>query len=103
MRAFLEEGEGDQRLLFHCPGCKMLHGPTVSGKGWEWNGSLETPTLNPSILVTGKRPIGPDDTWVDFRCHSYVREGRIEFLGDSTHNLAGQSMNLPDWEKGWKE
>ena len=31
------------------------------------------------------------------RCHSFVREGRIEFLSDCTHALAGQTVELPDF------
>ena len=32
------------------------------------------------------------------RCHSFVREGRIEFLGDCTHAMVGQTVDLPDIE-----
>ena len=32
----------------------------------------------------------------NIRCHSFVRSGRIEFLSDSTHALAGQTVDLPD-------
>lgn len=28
-------------------------------------------------------------------CHSFVRDGQIEFLGDCTHSLAGQTVPLP--------
>lgn len=28
-------------------------------------------------------------------CHSFVREGRIQFLGDCTHRLAGHTVDLP--------
>ncbi len=31
-------------------------------------------------------------------CHSFVRDGRIEFLGDCTHKLAGQTIELPEVE-----
>ena len=30
-------------------------------------------------------------------CHSFVRNGRIEFLGDCTHGLAGKTVDLPKW------
>ena len=29
-------------------------------------------------------------------CHSFVREGKIEFLGDCTHALKGQTVDLND-------
>ena len=109
-RATLERSEGEVRLLFHCPGCQMLHGPRVEGEAgvWQWNGSLELPTLSPSILVSGKRPRPGQDPasgepWPDFVCHSFVRDGRIQFLGDCTHALAGQTVDLPGWEDGWAD
>ena len=32
---------------------------------------------------------------VEVRCHSFVTDGRIQFLSDSTHVLAGQTVDLP--------
>jgi hypothetical protein len=29
-----------------------------------------------------------------------VRAGQIEFLGDCTHALKGQTVALPDWPQG---
>jgi hypothetical protein len=31
-------------------------------------------------------------------CHSFVTDGRIQFLTDSNHALAGQTVDLPDVE-----
>jgi hypothetical protein len=31
-------------------------------------------------------------------CHSFITDGRIQFLGDCTHRLAGQTVPIPDWE-----
>lgn len=84
-------------LLFWCPGCRELHAvwlapmpnPTT-GAVWTWNGSTDRPTFSPSILVhgfTNGRIFQP-------RCHSYVRDGVIEFLGDCEHDLAGRSERL---------
>jgi hypothetical protein len=91
-------------VRFYCPGCKELHCvPVVPGArrpNWEWNGSLDTPTLSPSIL----RRTGPfpEDAKVPNLnaerlqvCHSFVREGHIQFLSDCTHELAGQTVPLP--------
>lgn len=33
------------------------------------------------------------------RCHSFVRDGKIEFLGDCTHEMAGTTIELPDVDK----
>lgn len=61
--------------------------PGFTGPSWEYNLNPEKPTLEPSILATA----GPG--WV---CHSFVRDGRIQFLGDCTHSLAGQTVDLPE-------
>lgn len=99
----------DGRVIFYCPGCKTHHGPIVDGsRGWTWNGSLESPTFSPSILVRGTVPITDDEharimagETVEPKplvCHSFVREGRIEFLSDCTHELAGQTVEIPDFD-----
>lgn len=80
---------------FMCPGCKCSHGVRVKSDGtpgpvWGWNGSIEKPTFNPSILVRWNTPKG------ERRCHSFVRDGKIQFLSDCTHALAGQTVELPE-------
>jgi len=32
-------------------------------------------------------------------CHSFVTDGRIQFLTDCTHALAGQTVDIPDFDK----
>lgn len=76
-------GDGSSVLIM-CPGCNTGH---VFDNRWNFNGSLELPTFTPSMLVEGS-PAGS-------RCHSYVTNGRIQFLGDSTHKLSGQTVDLP--------
>lgn len=81
-------------LLFWCPGCHELHGvwtesPNPTTKAlWTWNGDLILPTFSPSVLVLGV-------AGVQFRCHSFIRDGVIEYLADSEHTLAGKKMSLP--------
>lgn len=85
-------------VAWHCPGCEGGHGVPVndhkSGKGWYWNGSIDSPTLTPSILVNvdGHNPTAPI-------CHTFIANGRIQFLGDCTHSLAGQTVDIPDWDE----
>ena len=57
---------------------------------WSWNGDTEKPTLKPSILAQGYCY----DTETDFRCHSFITDGKIRFLADSTHHLAGSTVDL---------
>jgi Family of unknown function (DUF6527) len=56
---------------------------------WSWNGSLDKPTLRPSVLTIWE---GGDPT-VKVVCHSFVNEGVVQFLDDCTHELAG--LNVP--------
>lgn len=92
---------GDVWLIFECPGCECWHGPRVGRPGpdgrpfWTWNGDLIRPTLSPSVLVTWTH--GPQHE--PRRCHSFVVDGSIQFLRDSTHHLAGRTVPLPPFEE----
>lgn len=78
--------------MFYCPGCEQGH--RFDDKTWTFNGDLENPTLSPSYL-TGH------NNYTERRCHSYVKNGKIQFLGDCFHELKGQTVDLPDLKKKW--
>lgn len=89
------------RLMFQCPGCKVRHlipvrADPTGGPVWEWNGSLDSPTLKPSCLVHETPASG--EYAGQPRCHSFVTDGRIQFLADCSHELAGQTVDLPELE-----
>jgi len=93
---------GDRNgVSFFCPGCNSAHTIKTSAGGWGWNGDVERPTFTPSVLVT--YPANPNASeefkeWrTERRCHSFVTDGQIQFLGDSTHALAGQTVPLADF------
>ncbi len=102
LRTVNDHGVSYQALMFVCPGCQAddrgstgLHLLPVNSPqhqpSWEWDGNLEAPTLSPSILT------GKDSPNI---CHSYLRNGVFEFLGDCTHPLVNQHVpipDLPDW------
>lgn len=102
-------------VAFYCPGCKQYHAIPVNGSGhpmWTFNNNYEKPTFSPSVLVTGGHYMPnhtgrcwcdynkehPDDPVLDgcFRCHSFVTDGKIQYLSDCTHALAGQTVDLID-------
>jgi hypothetical protein len=84
--------------LFECPGCGENHGvPTTGAKAWGFNGDLEKPTFTPSILLYETKRT--DGTVVTPRCHSFVRDGRIEFCGDCGHALAGKTVDMTEAER----
>lgn len=112
----LRSAEGG-RLTFWCPGCKETHQVTTGPNGWTYNGNAERPTFQPSVFVRSGHFISThkpgDDCWCTFNakrraegkppsdfkcknCHTFVTDGRIQFLPDCSHALAGQTVDLPD-------
>jgi hypothetical protein len=103
-------------VSFACPGCGDRHYIPVEGDSakWVWNGSLDMPTLTPSIDVKsghyGSTWKQGDSCWCTYnaahperpssftcyRCHSIITDGKISFCTDSTHALAGQVVDLPE-------
>ena len=59
---------------------------------WKWNTNLENPTLTPSVNIwhNGDQANGIPP----FRCHFFVRDGRIDFLSDCTHPNAGKTLDM---------
>ena len=67
---------------FWCPGCGFLHWFQVPR--WVFNNDLERPTFTPSLLNWNEQ----------MRCHLFLCDGHLQFLGDCTHHLAGQTVPL---------
>ena len=83
------------RVFFMCPGCNEKHFITTSEINdgetpWNFNKNFEFPTFTPSILVTC------GNSKVNKVCHSFVTDGKIQFLGDCTHDLKNQTVYLPE-------
>jgi hypothetical protein len=77
---------------------------------WGFNGDLDKPTFTPSLLVKSGIYVEGDkykermeesewDWYVSESkiCHTFIRDGKIEFLGDCTHSLAGKTVDLPEY------
>lgn len=78
-------------LWWWCPGCRSSHAVPVEGpKAWKWNRSVTEPTLSPSVLVRWEHSEEREKRV----CHLLMREGVLEFLRDSTHELAGQRVPM---------
>ena len=81
--------------VFYCPGCGYDHpihtgGDPLAHPQWEFNGDLARPTISPSLMVNRDAP--------GQVCHSFIADGRIQFLSDCWHPLAGQTMEIPEYE-----
>lgn len=87
---------------FYCPGCKHQHSYPVNsdGSGWQFNGSLESPSFTPSLdnTVKVKNEITGVYDVLKSKCHLIMTDGKIQFLSDCTHELAGQTVELPNIE-----
>lgn len=111
-----QDGQPTGEWIIFCPGCKFGHAFNtqenvdngVGGKKpvWQFNGNVEKPTFRASLLVRATQRLTEDEhrrvmagEHIEPKpivCHSFVTEGKIEFLPDSTHHLAGQTVELPD-------
>ena len=96
-------------LAFWCDGCRTTH---AVNSGWKFNGDFERPTFEPSVLVQvgckSPRHKSGDPCWCTYNaehpndpvryrcetCHSFVTNGQIQYLGDCTHALKGQTVPL---------
>jgi Family of unknown function (DUF6527) len=96
--------------IFFCPGCKYNHPFTTKWDAqemidnkkwydqvgmkehplWTFNGDVERPTFNPSLLCNQHYP--------KQRCHLFVEGGKIRFLDDCHHELKGKTVEMQDYE-----
>ena len=82
----VKDEPGVKNYWFWCPGCRCYH--YFSVPRWTFNGDLDRPTFTPSLLCN------PDHA--PSRCHLFMTDGRIRFLGDCYHELAGQVVDVGD-------
>lgn len=112
------DGEGKfYGIRINCPGCRWGHSgdpmahvlpvgwtppgmersASIRPDPWTFNGDLDKPVFGPSLLLRSEQ--GPG--FSPYVCHSFIgcngaEPGQIIFLGDSTHSLSGQVVELPD-------
>lgn len=88
--------------MVFCPACKCGH---LFDSRWWFNGNFTKPTFRASMLVKGTVPITDDEHTMIMNgekfepkkliCHSFVTDGKIKFLGDCTHDMKNQEVQLP--------
>lgn len=108
---------------FWCPACEERHlyyterFDGAQRPMWSFDNNLETPTFQPSLLLTTIRhktmneaewleydklvdEKGTDAALADPRfryvCHLFVTSGKIIYCLDCTHAYAGKTVELPD-------
>lgn len=79
------------QYFFYCPGCKSIHSVNDF-----WIVDLVSVSINPSILTNGKEsfndPLAP-------RCHLFIRNGKLVYLCDCTHEYANMTVEMIDVEE----
>lgn len=95
--------EWGESWWFWCPGCdeatgghgyhsyttKLAKGDPPQRPVWTFNGNRERPSFQASMLVRGS-----DKDGKELRCHLFVTNGKIQYLGDCTHALAGKIIDM---------
>ena len=98
--------------IHYCGACNEAH-HFITEPGWkarwDFDGNVDQPTFAPSMKITWGRfadpdyqpePGEPDPSGI---CHYFLKGGHIQYCGDSTHGLSGQTVplpELPDWMQG---
>ena len=95
---FFSGNDGEMaELAALCPACGFEHNFRVDLEGhgkwkdnvWTFDGNYDAPTFSPSMLsnqsqIQKEHPV----------CHSFVRNGEWQYLGDCTHEMAGQTVPM---------
>jgi Family of unknown function (DUF6527) len=114
IRPWVNSTNGEHGIYVHfwCPACDDLHAIEIEvpAKAWEFSVSVDDlVTVSPSIAVTGTQwPEGAHfhkgshnvEPGGKTTCHSFIRNGKWQFLSDCIHALANQTVemvDLPDW------
>jgi hypothetical protein len=59
---------------------------------------MEKPTFTPSMRISWGRRDEPEHV-----CHYFITEGKIEYCGDCTHHMKGQTLPLTPPPEGWRK
>lgn len=95
-----------------CPACEEMHAFAVdeafkNGARWSFDGNLDAPTFSPSMNIRTGRFADPNfvDAEGDLSrvCHYFLRNGHLEFLGDCTHGMKGQTVPLPELPERYRD
>lgn len=84
-------------VAHYCVACKGMHNfsvkrPNYLSQRWTWNENIIAPTFFPSMHIVVRDMRKPKFMQ---SCHYWLRSGRVEFLRDSTHSMAGITISLP--------
>lgn len=83
-------GKLDFGYSFYCPACKCGHYVRTSGPEptWSFNLNEAAPSFRPSLKISGGGSV----------CHLNVDGGHLVFCPDCTHEFAGKTVPMVDWD-----
>lgn len=81
----LVKAASDGSFHFWCIGCECYHG---FNNTWKFNGNYKKPTVEPSLLTQW------NEGDKQFKCHIFITDGKLNYLPDCTHKLAGQTVDM---------
>lgn len=96
---------GRRIAMFFCPACGYEHQLNIREvikeihPSWVFNENAESPTFTPSVLVTYPQHNSAKEEAKEYRCYSFITDGKIKYLSDCTHKFAGRTVELPDIDK----
>lgn len=94
MKVFSLEENGVQKYVITSPATNM---DIVFDDRWTFNGDFNNPTFEPSMLV--EYPFENPETG-HVREHFFVRNGKIQYLSDCHHDMAGKTVDMIDCKWG---
>ena len=72
-----------------------------SNSHWVWDGSVECPTIRPSVKetrgVSGQSYEDFKRTGPSYINHYYITQGKIEYISDCTHESANKTEDIEPW------
>lgn len=105
----IQQFENTKNRIFWCPACNQVH--TIDDK-WTYSGTDEKPTVRASVkamYVKVPNPLPHDENGrimfdenkrvigaKDMICHLFITDGKIRYLNDCTHEMAGQTVDMED-------
>lgn len=106
MKAKLNDNNGSGIVVIKCPAghYHYIHTTKPNGQGakWSFNNDFENPTFSPSINERTGYFVDPnakgDPEWLkenSWHGHFFVTNGMVQFCSDCSHDLRGQTLELP--------
>ena len=90
-----------ETVMFRCPGCRSSHvvyiknGPIT----WCFNNDYKKPTITPSVLNKYTRMDSFTKKDIKKVCHLFIKDGRIQYLNDCTHDHAGKTVDMIEYKE----